>query len=78
VQPFGQVPILEEDGWPALFETDAILLDVATRSGRLLPSSEGRRALVICWLFAVRNSIELPMMILAEVGFFTYEIRTAS
>jgi glutathione S-transferase len=82
VQPFRQVPILEEDGWPTLFEagfeTGAILLDVATRSGRLLPSSEGRRAPVICRLFAARNSIEPPMMILAEVDAFNYDLRTAS
>jgi glutathione S-transferase len=69
-QPFGQVPILEEDGRPALFETGAILLDVATRSGKLLPSDEGERALAICWLFAALNSIEPPMMSLAEVDFF--------
>jgi glutathione S-transferase len=69
-QPFGPVPILEEDGRPALFETGAILLDVASRSGRLLPSDEGERALAICWLFAALNSIEPPMMRLAEVDFF--------
>jgi glutathione S-transferase len=70
-QPFGQVPILEEEGRPPLFETGAILLDVATRSGRLLPSDEGERALTICWLFAALNSVEPPMMNLAEVDFFT-------
>ena len=70
VQPFGQVPILEEDGRPTLFETGAILLDVAMRSGKLLPSAEGERALAICWLFAALNSIEPPLMNLAEVDFF--------
>ena len=69
-QPFGQVPILEEDGRPALFETGAILLDVATRSGKLLPSDEGQRSLAICWLFAALNSIEPPFSNLAEVDLF--------
>jgi glutathione S-transferase len=69
-QPFGQIPILEEDGRPALFETGAILLDVATRSGKLLPSDEGQRSLAICWMFAALNSIEPPFSNLAEVDFF--------
>jgi glutathione S-transferase len=69
-QPFGQVPILEEDGRPALFETGAILLDVATRSGKLLPTNEAERSLAICWLFAALNSIEPPFANLAEVDFF--------
>ena len=69
-QPFGQVPIMEEEGRPPLFETGAILLDVASRSGKLLPTDEGERALAICWLFAALNSIEPPLMNLAEVDFF--------
>jgi glutathione S-transferase len=69
-QPFGQVPILEEDGRPPLFETGAILLDVATRSGKLLPADEGQRSLAISWLFAALNSIEPPFSNLGEVDFF--------
>ena len=69
-QPFGQIPILEEDGRPALFETGAILLDVATRSGKLLPADDGQRSLAICWIFAALNSIEPPFANLAEVDFF--------
>lgn len=69
-QPFGQVPVLEQEGRPALFETGAILLDVATRSGKLLPSDEDERPLAVCWLFAALNSIEPPFANLAEVDFF--------
>ncbi len=57
-QPFGQVPVLREEGRPTLFETGAILLDIAERSGRLLPQDEAGRALVRCWLFAALNSVE--------------------
>ena len=70
-QPFGQVPVLEEEGRPALFETGAILLDVATRSGQLLPTDDDQRSRTICWLFAALNSLEPPMANLAEVDFFT-------
>jgi glutathione S-transferase len=69
-QPFGQVPAMEEDGRPPIFETGAILLDVATRSGKLLPADEGQRAQAICWLFAALNSIEPAVANLAEVDFF--------
>ena len=70
MQPFGQVPVLEETGRPPLFETGAILLDVAQRSGQLLPADEGQRALAISWLFAALNSIEPYLANLAEVDFF--------
>ena len=74
-QPFGQVPIMEEDGRPPLFETGAILLDVAMRSGKLLPNGDGERARTICWFFAALNSIEPPFMDLAEVDFFIEDER---
>jgi len=69
-QPFGQVPLLREDGRPTLFETGAIVLDVATRSGRLLPEAEADRARAVCWLFAALNSVEPFLAQLAEVDFF--------
>jgi glutathione S-transferase len=69
-QPFGQVPVMEEEGRPTLFETGAILLDVATRSGGLLPSDERDKPVAICWLFAALNSVEPALANLAEVDFF--------
>jgi glutathione S-transferase len=35
LQPFGQLPVLEEPGRPPMFESGAIVLDVAMRAGRL-------------------------------------------
>jgi glutathione S-transferase len=70
-QPFGQVPALLEEGRPPLFETGAILLDVATRSGQLLPADGNDRSLAICWVFAALNSLEPPMSFLAMIDFFT-------
>ncbi|RZM03960.1 MAG: glutathione S-transferase family protein [Variovorax sp.] len=69
-QPFGQVPLMREDGRPTLFETGAIVLDVATRSGRLLPGTDAERAHAVCWLFAALNSVEPFLAQLAEVDFF--------
>ena len=43
LQPFGQVPILEEDGF-VLFESGAIVLHIGERSEMLLPKDRGGRA----------------------------------
>jgi glutathione S-transferase len=70
LQPFGQVPIMEEDGRPTLFESGAIVIDVATRSGKLLPNDPNQRSEAVMWVIAALNSIEPFLMNLAEVEFF--------
>jgi glutathione S-transferase len=72
-QPFGQVPYLEETGRPTLFETGAIVIDVATRAGILIPADEDARALVISWVIAALNSIEPYLTNVAEVEYFLEE-----
>lgn len=57
LQPFGQVPIYEEDGF-VLFESGAIVLHVGERSETLLPKDSQARARAIQWLIAALNSIE--------------------
>ncbi len=57
LQPFGQVPILEENGL-VLFESGAILLYLGERSEALLPKDAGARARATQWLVAALNSIE--------------------
>lgn len=57
LQPFGQVPIFEEDGL-VLFESGAIVLHVGARSETLLPRDAGARARAEQWLIAALNSIE--------------------
>lgn len=69
-QPFGQVPVMAEDGRPTLFESGAIVLDVAMRSGKLLPADESLRGLTLSYFIAALNSIEPFLMNLAEVEFF--------
>lgn len=77
-QPFGQIPYLEEDGRPTLFESGAIVIDVATRANRLLPSDPDQRSLVICWVIAALNSIEPFLMNCAEVEYFTEDADLAA
>lgn len=61
LQPFGQVPIFEEDG-RVLFESGAIVLHVGERSEALLPSDAAARARATQWLVAALNSIEPHIM----------------
>jgi glutathione S-transferase len=69
LQPFGQVPILEEDGL-VLFESGAIALHIAERSATLLPKDPAGRARATQWLIAALNSIEPFVMNVAMIDLF--------
>lgn len=69
LQPFGQVPILEEDGF-TLFESGAIVLYIAERSEALLPKDAQARARATQWLIAALNSIEPFIMQVAVLDTF--------
>jgi glutathione S-transferase len=69
LQPFGQVPILEEDGL-VLFESGAIVLHVGERSETLLPKESVARARATQWLIAALNSVEPSLMNVALIDLF--------
>src|SRR5262245_11416939 len=69
LQPFGQVPILAEDGF-ALFESGAIVLHIGERSETLLPKDPQARARATQWLIAALNSIEPFVMDVARIDIF--------
>jgi len=69
LQPFGQVPIFEEDGF-VLFETGAIVLYIGERSEMLLPKDPAARARATQWLIAALNSIEPFVMNVALIDLF--------
>jgi glutathione S-transferase len=69
LQPFGQVPIFEEDG-RVLFETGAIVLHIGERCEALLPKDSGARARATQWLIAALNSIEPHIMNVAVLDLF--------
>lgn len=70
LQPFGQVPIIQQDG-ETLFETGAILLKIGARSENLLPRDPAARERAMQWLIAALNSVEpaLNNFFLADVVF---------
>ncbi len=69
LQPFGQVPILEEDG-AVLFESGAIVLSIGERSEALLPKDSRARARAVQWLIAALNSVEPFVMNVALIDLF--------
>ncbi|HXR51492.1 MAG TPA: glutathione S-transferase family protein, partial [Steroidobacteraceae bacterium] len=69
LQPFGQVPILEEDG-QVLFESGAIVQHIGARSETLLPKDSAARARAIQWMFAAMNSVEPALTNLALIDVF--------
>jgi glutathione S-transferase len=69
LQPFGQVPIFEENGL-VLFETGAIVLHIGERCEALLPKDPRARARATQWLIAALNSIEPFVMNVALIDIF--------
>lgn len=69
LQPFGQVPILEEDG-VVLFETGAIVLHIGELCEALLPRDPAARARATQWLIAALNSIEPYVINVALIDLF--------
>jgi len=69
MQPFGQVPVYQEDGL-TLFESGAIVLHIGERSETLLPKDPAARARAITWLFAALNSVETMTQRLFELDVF--------
>lgn len=69
LQPFGQVPIFDEDGF-VLFETGAIVLHIGEHSEALLPTEVKARGRATQWLIAALNSIEPSIMNVAVLDAF--------
>jgi glutathione S-transferase len=65
LHPFGQIPTYEE-GDLALFETGAIVFHIAERHRGLLPHEPYARARAITWMFAAVNTVEPPILELAN------------
>ena len=65
LHPFGKIPTYEE-GDLALFETGSIVLRIAERHAGLLPKDANARARAITWMFAALNTVEPPILELAN------------
>lgn len=61
VQPFGQIPTYEAGGL-VLFESGAIVLNIAETYPGLLPSEPEARARTISWMFAAVSTVQPPIV----------------
>lgn len=61
VNPFGKIPSIDDDGF-VLFESAAIVLHLAEKSGNLLPADREGRTSATQWAFAAVNTVEPPMV----------------
>ena len=61
LNPFEQLPAIDDDG-VVLTESAAILIYLAKKANKLIPSDPAGEAQVIRWCLAAMNSIELPLM----------------
>ena len=65
LNPFGKIPTYEE-GDLVLFETGAIIFHIAEHHAGLLPKNANARARAITWMFAALNTVEPPILELAN------------
>jgi glutathione S-transferase len=68
-QPFGQVPTYRDDE-VAIFESGAIVLRIAERAGKLIPTDPAARMQALQWVAAALNSVEPYVMALAVNDLF--------
>lgn len=61
LNPFGQLPVIVDDGI-VVSESGAILLYLARKSGKLMPSDLAGEAQVLRWSFTALTTIEVPVL----------------
>jgi glutathione S-transferase len=76
LQPFGQVPAIEDEEG-RLFESGAIVMQIAEQSTALMPADPKGRARTRAWMFAALNSVEPAVQQLVEIDLFHGEAEWA-
>jgi glutathione S-transferase len=61
LQPFGQIPTYQE-GEIEIFESGAMVLRIAERAGKLIPTDPAGRMKAIQWVIAALNTVEPVVM----------------
>lgn len=67
LSPFHQLPAIDDDG-VVVSESGAIVLYLAKKAGKLIPSDPAGEAQVVRWCFAALNTLELPLLSLMVLG----------
>ena len=74
LNPFRQAPVIEDDGF-VVAESAAIVLHLAQKSGRLIPSDPEGRTRVVQWCFAAVGTVEPTLTAIDMAGLFDEEKR---
>ena len=69
LSPFHQVPLIDDDGF-ILSESGAIVLYLAEKAGKLIPSDVQGRTRVTQWCFAAVATVDPTFMALDLIGIF--------
>lgn len=69
MNPFLQLPVIDDDG-VVVTESGAILVYLATKTGKLFAPDPAGQAQVMRWSFAALNSVEMPLLSLQFAGWF--------
>lgn len=69
ISPFHQVPVIDDDGF-VVAESAAILLYVAEKAGRLIPSDVHGRTTVMQWCFAAVSTVAPTLQCVETIEIF--------
>ena len=69
ISPFHQVPVIEDDGF-VIAESAAILLYIAEKANRLIPSDVQGRTTVMQWCFAAVSTIAPTLQCIETIEIF--------
>jgi glutathione S-transferase len=69
LSPFRQAPVIDDDGF-IVAESAAVVLYLAEKAGKLIPSDFQGRTRVTQWCFAATSSVEPTLVSLDFVGIF--------
>ena len=65
ISPFRQVPVIDDDGF-VVAESAAVVLYLAEKAGKLIPSDVQGRTRVVQWCFAAVSTVE-PTLVCLEI-----------
>ena len=69
ISPFRQVPVIDDDGF-VVAESAAVVLYLAEKAGKLIPSDVQGRTRVVQWCFAATSTVEPTLVCLDLIGMF--------
>ena len=72
ISPFHQVPVIDDDGF-VVAESAAIVLYLAEKAGKLIPSDAPGRTRVVQWCFAAVGTVGTTLVCLDLIGMFDSE-----